>query len=81
MGILAEKRDELGVFLNARDIETNMIHLRNDIFKIFGGKRLNLPNMDWIESRYLYLPLNTKVTKEDVGYVCDKVKEFYKSKN
>lgn len=76
-GILLDKRDELADYLKSFGIETNMVHLRNDIFKVFGGKRLNLPNMDWIEPRYLYLPLNPKVTKADVKFICSKIKEFY----
>ncbi len=80
MGILAEKRDGLAEFLKEKNIETNLIHLRNDIFNVLGGKRLDLPNMNWIEPRYLYLPLNTKVTKEDVNYICDKIVDFYNTK-
>ena len=76
-GILVEERDELAEYLKTFGIETNMIHLRNDIFKIFGGERLNLPNMDWVEPRYLYLPINPKVTKVDVKFICKKIKEFY----
>lgn len=79
-GILVEERDELAEFLKINNIETNMVHLRNDIFSIFGGKRLNMPNMDWIEPRYLYLPINPKVTKENVKYICEKIKEFYVSR-
>ena len=78
MGILADKRDDLAEFLKENNIDVNMIHLRNDIFKVLGGKRLDLPNMNWVESRYLYLPLNTKVTVDDVNYISDRVKEFYK---
>ena len=78
LGTLSEDRDGLADFLKQKNIDTNMIHLRNDIFNVFGGKRLDLPNMNWIEPRYLYLPLNTQVTKEDIGYICDKIKEFYK---
>jgi len=33
--------------------------------------------MNWVEPRYLYLPLNTKVTKDDVDYICDKIVDFY----
>jgi len=80
LGILSEKRDELAEFLKQKDIDVNMIHLRNDIFKILGGKRLDLPNMNWVEPRYLYLPLNTKVTKDDVDYICDKIVDFYNIK-
>lgn len=76
-GILIEERDELAEYLKRFNIDTNMVHLRNDIFAVFGGKRLDLPNMDWIESRYLYLPLNPHVTKKDVKFICKKIKEFY----
>ena len=79
--ILTEDRDELAAYLKKFNTETNMIHLRNDIFKIFGGKRLDLPNMNWVESRYLYLPINPEVTLNDVSFVCKKIKEFYGSKN
>ena len=77
--ILIEERDELAEFLKENGIETNLVHLRNDIFSIFGGQRLNLPNMNWVEPRYLYLPLNTNVTNEDVEYICDKIKDFYET--
>lgn len=76
--VLAENRDELADFLIKSGIETNLIHLRNDLYKIFGGKRLNLPNMDWVETRYLCLPINPHVTKSDARYVCSKIKEFYR---
>lgn len=76
-GILTEKRDELAKYLKRFGIDTNMVHLRNDIFKIFGGKRQKLPNMDWVESRYLYLPINPKITKTDVQFICKKIKDFY----
>lgn len=80
LGILVEERDDIAEFLKKSNIETNMVQLRNDIFNVFGGKRLDLPNMDWIEPRYLYLPLNTKITKADVEYICKKINEFYETK-
>ena len=76
-GILTDKRDQLASYLKKFNIDTNMVHLRNDIFKVFGGKRLKLPNMNWVEPRYLYLPINPAVTKKDVKFICQKIKEFY----
>ena len=75
--ILTERRDELADYLTKKGIENNLIHIRNDIFKILGGKRQNLPNMNWIESRYLCLPLNTKINKSDVTFVCKAIRQFY----
>ena len=76
-GILCEKRDELANFLRHNQIECNLVHLRNDIFKVFGGKRLNLPHMNYIEPRYMYLPINSMVGIKDVRFISKKIKEFY----
>jgi len=78
MGILTDKRDELAEFLTLNGIDNNLVHLRNDIYHIFGSKRQNLPNMNLLESKYLYLPLNTKVTEENVLFICNKIKEFFR---
>lgn len=77
MGILTDRRDELAEYLDQNGIETNLVHLRNDIFKVFGGERQNLPMMDMIEPCYLYLPLNTTVTEKDVVYICNTIKKFF----
>lgn len=78
MGILTERRDDLADYLTANDIDNNLVHLRNDIYNLFGGKRLNLPKMNELESKYLYLPLNTHVKEDDVLYICNCIKKFYK---
>ena len=76
--ILAEDRDNLADFLIKSGIETNLVHLRNDLYKVFGGKKLNLPNMNWVESRYLCLPLNTKVGLVEVKIICDTINLYEK---
>ena len=76
-GILTEKRDDLAEYLLANDIECNLIHLRNDIYSVFGGRRKPLPNMNYVEPRYLYLPLNTEVSLKDVNYICTKIMKFF----
>ena len=73
--VLVEKRDEFAKMCKFYDIETNMVHIRNDAYKIFGGRRHDLPNMDWVESRYTCLPINMKVSLEDVDYICDCIKK------
>jgi len=69
-GILVEDRDKLANELDKQGIDINLVHLRNDIFKIFGGKRQDLPNMNLIEPDYLYLPLHNKLTKKQVRIIC-----------
>ena len=78
--ILTKRRDELADYLIRKGIEANLVHIRNDLFKILGGKRLDLPNMNWVEPRYLCLPINPKVTVSDIRYICDKIRQFYLEK-
>ena len=74
-GIVVNNRDEVAEYLKTHGIETNLVHLRNDIFSIFGGRRLDLPNMNHLESKYLYLPLHNGLSKEDVEFISSKVME------
>jgi len=69
-------RDDFAEYLMRAGIETNVAHIRNDIFKIFGGQRRKLPNMDAVENRYICLPLNNQVSKGDVEYICKIITEW-----
>jgi len=68
-GILVDDRDRVAKELKKAGIETNMTHLRNDIFKAFGGRRRRLPMMNKIEFKYTYIPLHTKMSLEDAQYI------------
>jgi perosamine synthetase len=71
VAILVDNRDEVMDKCTKMGIETDLIQLRNDIFKVFGGKRQNLLNMNFIEEKYLYLPINSKVSLENVDYISE----------
>jgi dTDP-4-amino-4,6-dideoxygalactose transaminase len=79
-GILTDRRDELAKGLEKVGIGTNLVHLRNDIFKVFGGKRQNLPGMASVEFRYLYLPLHNRLTKKDIFVICQTIKTIKSAK-
>lgn len=66
--ILTDHRDEVMEYLRANGIECDLVQIRNDVFKIFGGRQ-KLPNMDRMESQYLYLPLHPKMTIDDIHYI------------
>jgi dTDP-4-amino-4,6-dideoxygalactose transaminase len=72
--VLVEGRVDLQKKLYERHIESAQVHYRNDRYSIFGGRRNDFANMDSIEDKYLVLPLHTKLTTEDVQYVCDTIK-------
>lgn len=80
MAILTDKRDELMDKLQQGGIESDLVQIRNDIFKVFGGKRQNLPNMDRLEDKYLYLPLHPKITLKDVEYIAKVINKFDSTK-
>ena len=74
MGLISGNRDKFAERLRKKGIETNVAHIRNDIFTVFGGKRLLLPNMNAIEKKYICLPLNNHVAEKDVRYICKVIK-------
>lgn len=63
-------RDEFADKLMKAGVETNVAHIRNDLFSLFGGKRLDLPGMNSVEKRYICLPINDAVVEQDVEYIC-----------
>jgi len=69
------RRDELIEHLRSRGIECDMVQLRNDIFKVFGGKRRDLPMMNSVENKYFYLPLHGQMKKTDVDEIANAIKE------
>ena len=52
--------------LQDHGIESHMVHVRCDIYPIFGGERLDLPVMNRVENEYISIPLHTKLTDADV---------------
>ena len=76
--ILIDNKDFLQKKLREYSIETNQVHFRNDRYSIFKefvkGKKFK--NMDYLENRYLVLPLHHKVTVSDVDYICNLINRF-----
>ena len=66
--ILLEKKDFLQKKLREKGIETNQVHFRNDKYSVFKKfvKNSKFPNMDYIEDKYLVLPIHHKVKISDV---------------
>lgn len=73
--VLVDRRDDFARMLFEADIDSNVVQVRNDIYKIFGGRRADLPVMNRLEDQYLSLPLGMHVSKEDVQMICDLIKK------
>jgi len=72
--VLVERRDDFAEKMFSCDIDTNLVQVRNDIYKIFGGKRTDLPVMNRLEDKYISIPLTMKVTEEDAHYIVSEIK-------
>jgi len=70
----ADKRDDLKRKLADNGIESDPTHYRNDRYTVYGGRVYNCPNMDYLEDRYLLLPMHYYVTEEDVEYITNVIK-------
>ncbi len=73
--VLVERRDDFAKAMFEADIDTNLVQLRNDIFKLFGGTRTDLPVMNELEGKYISIPLGPHLRDDDILYVCEKIKE------
>lgn len=79
--IRAKKRDLLKKYLLERGIQTAIhyptpIHLQPS-YRYLGYKIGSFPIAEKISQELLSLPLYPSMIKEDIEYVCDKIKKFY----
>ena len=78
--ICVSNKDYVQKKLRQHNIETNQVHFRNDRYSIFKKyvKGKKFPNMDYLENRYLVLPLHHKVTTKDAKFISKLVNKFAK---
>jgi len=79
--IQAEKRDALENYLKSKDIGTSIyypvpLHLQK-CFEYLGWKKGDFPVAERLCGKALALPMFPELTEDEVGFVCDSVKEFY----
>jgi perosamine synthetase len=75
-GMLVENRDSFCDCLNKAGIETNVMHVRNDVYRIFEPFKTKLPNMDWVDERYIYIPLHNRMSIDDAAYIIKQIRKF-----
>ena len=76
--ILTDKKDFLQKKLRYKGIETNQVHFRNDKYSIFKKfvKNSKFPNMDYVEDKYLVLPIHTKMSLKDAVRVAKEINKI-----
>ncbi len=80
--ILAEDRDGLAEHLKKNEIGTSIyypvpLHLQK-CFSYLGHKKGDFPVTEKMCERVLALPIYPEITEDEVDYVCNKIKEFYR---
>ncbi len=79
--IQAEKRDSLQKFLTKKKIQSLIYYSKplhmHKASKILQVKKGSLPMAEKLASKVLALPHHQNLTKKQILYVCNKIKEFY----
>lgn len=71
---VVDRRDDLKKKLAEHKVESNEVHFRCDRYSVYGGRRYNCPNMDYLEDKYLVLPMHQLLDVGDIQYICDIIK-------
>ena len=69
-----DRKEDFKKKLAENGIETGETHFRCDRYSVYGGRVYNCPNMDYLEERYLLLPMHQYVTLEDVDRILKVIK-------
>lgn len=73
--LLVERRDAFAKKLWEAGIEVNIVQVRNDIYKIFGGIKKDLPVLNSIEDKYISIPIGPHVSEKNAEYISDVIKK------
>ncbi|MDP2365908.1 MAG: DegT/DnrJ/EryC1/StrS family aminotransferase [Ignavibacteria bacterium] len=81
-GKRSERRDELQKFLGDNGIATGLhypvpLH-QQPCFEHLGYKKGDFPISEELAEQGLSLPMYAELTDEQIDYICDKIKEFFK---
>lgn len=81
----AERRDELELYLKEKEIGTSIyypipLHLQN-CFEYLGYRKGDFPVAEKLCGTVLALPMFPELTEDEVGFVCDCIRDFYQKNN
>ena len=81
--IRTKKRDELKTYLQNKEIAAAVfyplgLHMQ-ECFKFTGSKQGDLPVTERLCNEVLALPIYPELTREQLGYVVDSIRDFYRN--
>lgn len=75
--ILVEKKNKFMKYMKANDIETSLVHARNDIQPIFkSSKCCGLPGLEKFWEKQVCIPVGWWLTDKQVKFIADNVRRF-----
>ena len=77
--IRAPKRDELAHHLLEKKIYTTLRYHPLHLNPLYGQVGLRLANTEQLNEDALSIPIHPRLTKDQVDYVIDSIKSFYRS--
>lgn len=75
--VMNGKRDGLRQFLEDAGIPTGIHYKPNHLLDYYRNGRVKLPVTEQLYCEILSLPLHPELEKQDVDFVCSKIKEFF----
>ncbi len=75
--ILADRRDDLMVYLEGKGVGTVINYIPNHDQPLFGGVKADLPNTKKAYKDMVSIPMHAGLTDEDVAVVIKAIKDFY----
>lgn len=80
--ILVENRDELAEYLTKNEIGYSIYYPRplhlQPCFRDLGYKKGDFPVAERVSNEIIALPIYPELTKDEVDFICEKIKDFYK---
>ena len=74
--ILVERRDELILALNAKDIAPGVHYADNTMYPMYQYAQGTCPHAAYVSNHVLTLPIHMELTYNDVQFICDEVIKF-----
>lgn len=81
--IFAKNRDQLKDYLTSKNIDTRTYYskLMPNQPVYINDHKTKIPNAELLSQKLLCLPMDEKLTKQDIDYICDQIRSFYNKMN
>jgi dTDP-4-amino-4,6-dideoxygalactose transaminase len=74
--ILVDDRVDFIDHMTNNDIQCDRVHVRNDEYSVFGGKREDLKNLKEFDSNLVNIPVGWWLSQENLNYITEIVNKY-----